>query len=33
VVEHGLFIGLADISLIGKDVEVRRAKLSNQPDQ
>jgi ribose 5-phosphate isomerase A len=30
VVEHGLFLGLADIALIGKDVEIRAAGPSNR---
>jgi ribose 5-phosphate isomerase A len=32
VVEHGLFLGLADIALIGGDVEVLGAGRSKQPD-
>jgi|SRR5271157_1312781 len=31
VVEHGLFIGLADVALIGKDIEVRRRRSSRKP--
>jgi ribose 5-phosphate isomerase A len=30
VVEHGLFIGLADVALIGKDIEVRRSRRSSR---
>ena len=31
VVEHGLFIGLADVALIGKDIEVRRRRSGRKP--
>jgi len=30
VVEHGLFIGLADVALIGKDIEVHRSRRSSR---
>lgn len=32
VVEHGLFLGLADIALIGRDVEVLRTERSSRRD-